>query len=1303
MSNTSGQIGPTGDIETTSSRVDETGEAISEQVSDNYFERVNAEFERRMLLGEVTDENLSDQIREIRQREANREGFGGIVMDFFRSPGQALRWLATPMLAPIFTGWMGQLGRLREQYEAGRDRIMDEIDDVVDNATPYVEGAQELAEDAINVVREHPFMTGIAASLAGFGGFRLLGGLPIDFNSLRRGTPPSLLLRAAPLAVGGLVSLGRIGITAFGLFKLYEYLEDHPNLLGNIPDRAEDMMEWVREKFAEMNIPEMTDEAIEYVGLILSGQKTPQEIFEDTGIPDAVENLQEREGYISVEEFVHRQRDSLHTFFEPVFNHANSLYERNQALANTLAVMAAVSRPGRAVLSSPFRGLWTLAQINVRFAGNHPIAFAGLMGGFGAVAWYMHESGVRVVPESRDQLKADILEFIEENEAAFMDATNGQFDIEQISNALDYALWPEKLAELELNVEEFVDAASGAAVEVIDLSPSERLFAQNDMGMDHLRSEARRYLSEHESYDEIVAALDEFELSFFEHRAIDEAALQTLISTLEAYGINIKKEGDIYVWTMYAPDSVEIIAMNNLCIDPALSEDNQYDAANDFYILTEGGLLSGIDTAGTVFNMITQDAREFFGRTFNDDEIPADNPVEWLSNMILRITDEEDGLLNIVPAMGAITVEAAGEAFILGPISILGGIVSDLVEDGKIDAQYIMAEYAEGLMPVLVVGTAYNVTRSLAQGRGPRLLSSTLKAAGAPLQITGNYFRYFVFSDYRRRVNAGVTQSVFGRIERMTMGRFGAQRFANASRVRAYYDALNILDGTLNLRSQSYFRRNEAARSRVADLLANHAGYTGHSFGEIKRMLLTREGLSSLKDSVRNHLDIDRALMRGGNDPEAVRSSLADDAEPTRNSVADTDTARASADADVESRGADMSRAEADMRIDVHAPDTARPRGAVDGGGGRGRSVAAVGAVAAAAATGAVLNNARDNDNEPAQEQESQADEEPEAEVMSESNEANEDIETVDPALEARYMLLPFSEPYYEIDDLLRPETIRDLNGDQFFIYVEMYKQIHIEQVDATLDFIRRNEHYFLEYFRDASERKLNIGKYMELEYDAEEDRLQLNYSSASRFRNNLWDSYDQIRIFDRAYDLAGVSEDQRPHQMMYDLRESLYASVNEIHRSDMTDEEKTEAIAQASEEAFEEMRRINNMVTAAYTTGNLATYMPMYIGEARDLYDVGNAAARGQLGRFAESSLSFAVGAVTLGAARPAIGSARAGRLITRMTQTLARNADNAADSMRALRGVQRYADYTRYGLLAFDAFRFTYAPVSINKTEII
>lgn len=91
-----------------------------ETLSDNYFKKVNSEFEKAMKNGEVMD--TKGKIDEIKNR--NEKSFIGKVFDAIKDPAEAMKWLGATFMASMAGSWIGEIFGAKKYLNDLKEGIM---------------------------------------------------------------------------------------------------------------------------------------------------------------------------------------------------------------------------------------------------------------------------------------------------------------------------------------------------------------------------------------------------------------------------------------------------------------------------------------------------------------------------------------------------------------------------------------------------------------------------------------------------------------------------------------------------------------------------------------------------------------------------------------------------------------------------------------------------------------------------------------------------------------------------------------------------------------------------------------------------------------------------------------------------------------------------------------------------------------------------------------------------------------------------------------------------------------------------
>lgn len=121
---------------------------VAKKVSENYFERINTQFEKELAAGNVKEDTLNILAKR------NKEDFFSMVKDAFDNPLAALKYFGTKLFGKTFAKWSQ---KIKESHQT----VSDTIDEVNKTAQTSYDKAKKVLNEAPKNLKALPVVGGV--------------------------------------------------------------------------------------------------------------------------------------------------------------------------------------------------------------------------------------------------------------------------------------------------------------------------------------------------------------------------------------------------------------------------------------------------------------------------------------------------------------------------------------------------------------------------------------------------------------------------------------------------------------------------------------------------------------------------------------------------------------------------------------------------------------------------------------------------------------------------------------------------------------------------------------------------------------------------------------------------------------------------------------------------------------------------------------------------------------------------------------------------------------------------------------
>jgi len=994
------------------------------------------------------------------------------------------------------------------------------------------------------------------------------------------------------------------------------------------------------------------------------------------------------EGYITLEEAIENTKEETRILYTHVENFVTNHRELIFVCGAALTSFGSLTGAGRA-LGSMSALAYNSARLPFRFG---PIPAAAFFGSLGFVYHFLEENqDDLLVPESPQALKEMILDRMRNSESwiAQQDLSPDFLNQENISNSLDYILGIKPIEELYAGINSAAslsDVVIGGAItqgiDFVGLSPQENILRRNLDGISifHNTIDQINHENENQEYQELLNEITEFETGLSNHDTYTSDQLNQLIEIAARVDIDIFEHNGYIMWQIIDENGVvtEDNGPFNLLISNEVSPERAGRLANNWISNNPD---SGDPTIA--LSSAIRRVRTNFGEIFSDIENDEDFSGK-LSDLI------QNHGWTILKTGGLVTLEniAEGLSLNLGPWNILSTIIDDVIEDGEFHAANVLATYGSGLVPVLVFGTAANVTRRLAGGVGDSSLRFLWNTLGYPIRGTANFIHFarqpLEFTNNRRQYYSASGEATLNGLRHRWDGIRGNSSSFAASRRTRLRDISNIRREFYQLK---FHHEIGSGRHLFADPVGrlNESIRRSHSLNDVfSNRSLTASILEN--NDFENLLNETHRRLQSATTPADINfrtnpvlpSRSHAPGSPARPHIQTPSRAQLNAAGEIPSsigRGGVGTRhalgAAAVIGTTILAPTIAeRLRGEdnvvdISSNSTQSSSRETYSDDAEPEPEPSATNNNNQTLLNPADislnplassialvnhnrygmtqaELESYLSERRSSRDLEEETQFNTNI------MNLNSEIIEIGRPYDAVSQLMNPRRIAEIddnsqNEDEFGDYVDDLAYTHEQQIQRATTLIENNYEILEELFRrKTNEGEINpelaISPYLHIKYDTEDQEIILKYDSTRHFTRNLWDNYDQIRFMqsaDRlAQRIADLGPDASPMQESYDLQDEWYERLSEAYtrlaNQEITQEEYNQIALDLQNTLGPQIEDTQRNIQTLYLSTIGPTSVAPIAGSIYDLHQTRNNIERGDFGRAIGDAGMFTLG--TLG-----------------------------------------------------------------------
>ena len=732
-----------------SPEVVQNGAAEVHELSENYFERVNNEFRRSLLTGEISQTSIT----EITDRNGQLEHFGGVIEDAFQNSDAAFDWLKIKIALfaynniPDVFGLRSNIFRmfapawLEEQIQNYHSvqRATAEVLAIIENPAEKID---ELLEDFLDL----PEST-------------FLGDIKIED------------LTHSNFIANALQRLGDKGKVIAGLLALKEFLNANPNELQNIPTEPQARREYYQNLLQRLNYGDQADEIYKLIsgelnlatfirGALTNPSETPQTSTAVTAEPETPStattisealspefdydsqeyisriNLYDRyheliskpnlteseqtelnslefpyetsinEGveYIETQYYVDRSRHS----FEQISTTCADFMNRNRALMSSLGIATLIyglrnnpfTTTAQQVLNIPST-MFTAVNAGIIPIGIFSLAMAGT---------YLYLKDNPMLPHDFSAAEEKITTGIKDKlkSQPWWPQIEAQVsNLEQfLTDAITTIFVPSKLNELLHDGLTVAAEYATSSIETVGLNDQELINQRNNSLLSILESTlTRNRLNPHletdiDTYDNALTELRTFIQNNQKITPENLVLLKTILSKIGAEIIEPSFQG-IYYWRLS-----DQLGPEQLVIDPTLSLEESVEVAERFRYVP--GILPMLNEAS---ENVTTDLRRILA------EIIGEDPNNTSDETLINNLTSNGNYIQIIGNMVSV-VTSAGIEYSLGTAELWTNTFTNLFssESGGAQIAEFMSDYTDSLVPVTIIASP-SLIRGIVQGK----------------------------------------------------------------------------------------------------------------------------------------------------------------------------------------------------------------------------------------------------------------------------------------------------------------------------------------------------------------------------------------------------------------------------------------------------------------------------------------------------------------------------------------------------------------------------------------------------------
>jgi hypothetical protein len=1163
----------------------------AEQIDDNFFAEVNAEYNRLAEEGNLTAETMTEILAR------NHQTWFQTFVDAISNPVDAFEHIGLRAWDYLKNSVMSRISAVFAPILVLKDQIFGII------SSPFPRVA-EIADRIIQI-------PGLSA---------------LNLES------PETFQRSLVLIED--LGLNSGVLTAFA--TLYQYLRDNPEVSQNVTEEQMQDRNWWNTVFQQAGITSHQDELFAIVtnpdsisatilGTAAGATVTPAPT-EPAPSPEAPATAQPEtlteapEGMIALNDFADERIASLSQLTEKVHDIAADTMNQDKVLtylaigglltyfrAPVFAGLSTATRFTAGSMATMARKCASLSSVAFRFGLNHPmLSFGGLMAGSAAVAMYLeHKQATAVgdtiyIPENPEVLKREILEFTENSpEWRELQSAMPASSVAELELGIHYMTNPEELDDLvrTFEADRFIDEVYESSLDSVGLTDAERINNVNAVGLRNLQSGLRVILNLNPDEQADLEGYLETKMIQVENNGISPELIAELQAQLSDYGVQISLgEDGYYYYSSVSEDGTTTPYPYALFVDPALPQSRQHELARTF--TTDPTRMFGL--SGIAENLIAGDIREVV------EDINNGGVVVTVGNIAYMVMGE------VINPIGAATM-------------VLEGLTAFNDDDSwQLVVHQTLTDWGDGLVPMMAIGLPLAFVTGT-DGRGVRgYFTNVLKRVGrialypaTITQIQYSLLKATVNESHRLRLGAELISTMQ---QRTFLGRWMENSVTN----RLYFntDIGRMFSGDTNTTRILACKELEALlKSRLGYSLLYRNDFVRDNFQERLRQLLNTSDLGiRLTDDDILRMNRENALNLlnvVSNRYTAYLRLLYPDgfARPVLNAAGSTARWLTS------SGGSFSHRA------------------------GRGAALYTAAAGAAAAITYSMSND--DGSNVRSADQMTTDDRLLALETLSDapasSDQSSSQLDSLRTNIEAEQADLPeyllqietACNPYREVRDFMAPNNISNLSEDQAFIRVNDLGNMHMLQTETLLEIVTEHKADLISYLQAQSNPDdpdyepamyLAEGAFIiKLNPDNPSDLL-VEYSSKDAFMESLWANYDARITINEA------TEGQDSNNPMVQLtnlqnstRDSLTSILNDQTLSEQAKDEMIQRLLNSYLSEEEEIQVDMRNLQAEIAAGNVALDVLPITGHVRDLERLNRTAQRGHYWRAFLNAGTFA------------------------------------------------------------------------------
>lgn len=662
----------------------EKPKATPSQSPDNYFERVNTEYEKALASGEVLKNK--EILKDI--AEKNKEGFFSKVMDALKNPKEAYKWLKYVTISSLAGTWLGEKLGLKKIHEKMRAEILKITDNPVARARK---------------------------AMLDMGGFTKLKQMGYDGGSVfGQAKFPEKYLEA-----------GELGVVAGKLFEVEKYLQKNKEEAKSMPEDKTEQRKWWGELLDKLNIKGgERDKVLK----ILNKEVSVKEAFVNEQYEGRVEEVEMVPFAEAREAYQEGIMQAVHPIRQWVVEHKTEL------TATFFLGLGLSENVRSAVLSVGTTGALTakkmasLAMFFGKVSMRHPI-ISSL--GFGAAILAVREADFKniKVPKNPEHLK----NFFDNKLLSASDVYQ-TYDLPDIPDehwgTISGVLSgnAEKLRELYDSMMDFAEQGVSAVAEVASLTPEKMVLSRNKVGIRSLMMELEGMRIEDadmiEETDEVIANLGIVEDKLENGDNLNNVQIATIKSMIEPLGMRVEEEGGYIMYSVRDNDGVW--QKRTLCIDPGVNMSKQAELAKGFAV----DRTDWASAVGKLASVPFDDVRMLLNDVlFQDVESKAE------AGEVLKRELNSGGMIAIEGGMAFLMQAGYGFAkkTVIGPAELVWNLSSAIPGGEEFSAVDLAVDYAEGILPVTIFGFA----STLAKGDFKNLGFKKILWQGLTYPVTG--------------------------------------------------------------------------------------------------------------------------------------------------------------------------------------------------------------------------------------------------------------------------------------------------------------------------------------------------------------------------------------------------------------------------------------------------------------------------------------------------------------------------------------------------------------------------------------